>query len=98
MAVAGMREHEVIDRGIGGDESGEKPRPRALLPQSTAQPPDRQHRRRQKSGTAEIPRGNAIRRSGHAVPVIKKTLQADDRKPPRMRADPLESQPPAVGL
>src|ERR1700690_1647211 len=98
MAVAGMGEYEVINRGISCDQSGEKPRPRPLLAQCAAETPDRQYGRSEEERPAEIPGGNAVGWPGHAVPVIEEALHADQGELPGVGADPLEGQAPAVGL
>jgi hypothetical protein len=43
MAIARVREYEVVRRGVKGDEPSEKPRPWPLLPQRKKQSPDRQY-------------------------------------------------------
>src|SRR5580704_9094881 len=98
MSVAGMGEHEVINRGISCDEPGEKPCDGALLAQCAAESPHRQHRRGEEKRTAEIPRGNAVSGSGYAVPEIKETLHADHDELPGVGAYPLECQAPAFGF
>src|SRR5271157_4345476 len=97
MPVARVRKYEVIHRRIRQDQSREKPRPRPLLPQRSTESPDRQHRRRQKRRTAEVHRGKATGRPGHAVPEIEEALQADDRKARGMLANPVKRQPFALG-
>src|SRR5208282_4587665 len=98
MAVAGMREDEVINRGIRQNESCEKPCPRPLLANCPNQSPDRQYGRSQEQRTAKIPRCLAVGGSRHAIPIIEKSLHADHRESPRMLADPLERQPSAIGF
>src|SRR6202790_2792840 len=66
MPVAGVGKYEVIDRGIGQHQSGEKPRPGPLLANGTAESPEGQYRGCQERRSAEVDRGNAIGRSRYA--------------------------------
>src|SRR5260370_17667837 len=96
MPVAGVGIDGIVNRGIGNDESREKPSPAPLLTQSENQAPDSEHRRRQEQRTAKVPEGSAVSRLGHTVPVIENPLQADDQESSGMSADPIERQSLAV--
>src|SRR5260370_4870836 len=96
MRVADVWIHHVVNRGIGYDESREKPRPAPLLTQGENQSPDSEHRRRQKQRTAKVPEGGAVSRLGHTIPVIENALQADYQESSGMSANPIERQPLAV--
>src|ERR1700730_10653846 len=96
MPVAGGRIDDIVNRGIGEDESREKPSPAPLLTQSKNQSPDSEHRRRQEQRTTKVPEGSAVSRLGHSVPVIENALQADDQESSGMSADPIKGQSLAV--
>src|ERR1700730_5601386 len=96
MPVAGVGIDDIVNRGIGCDESREKPSPAPLLTQSENQSPDSEHRRRQEQRTAKVPEGGAVSGLGHTVPVIENALQADYQESSRMGADPIERQSLAV--
>src|ERR1700682_4320339 len=96
MPVAGVGIDDIVNRGIGCDESREKPGPGPLLTQSENQSPDSEHGRRQEQRTAKVPESGAVSRLGHTVPVIESALHADYQESSGMSADPIERQALAV--
>src|ERR1039458_3244318 len=86
VTIARVRKYKIICRRISQHQSGEKPRPAHLLSQSATRSPDRQHRARQKKRIAKVPGSAAVTGFGYAIPVVKKSLQADHCEAPRIFA------------
>src|SRR5437773_5473934 len=81
MAIAGMREGDVIDERIAEDQPEKQPRAGTAFAQSASQPPQGQYRRGQKHKILNRwSRGN-LRWPGTSGPIINKSLYAESRKP-----------------
>src|SRR5260370_35682029 len=75
-----MGENEIIDCGIRQNQPQKQPGSRLAPPQRPSQPPESQHRRREKYGILERRQRWNFRRPRQPAPVVDEALDADPDK------------------
>src|ERR1700751_4025255 len=80
MAIASMREGDVIDEGIAEDQPEKQPRPGKAFAQSAGQPPQGQYRRGQKHQVLDRRYRGNLCWPGTSGPIINEPLHAEARE------------------